>query len=116
MTMTREERLMPNDVPRYIRCYHLSHKSEDYYTIVFTRMGRTGSNRYSHKGKGYPYFSAIGSNGKIIATNEAEHPTRPVDKDPQGLQFHTYKKVDFSDLPAKVRQHVRDIYIRLWKI
>lgn len=100
---------MPNDVPRYVRCYHTG---GSIYVIVFTRMGRTGSNRYSRKGKGYPYLTANQKDNGQWEFDAAEHQSRPIDT----TQTFSAFLVDFQDLPAIVRQEVRNMYIKLWRI
>jgi hypothetical protein len=81
-------------------------------------MGRTGTNRHAHKGKGYPFLTAsVHKDG--VDFLEGEHFNGPVDKDKTVAAFRNLcsaSRVDFDDLPVKVRQEVRNMYIKLWKI
>lgn len=104
----RRNRLMPNDIPRYIRCYD-GDKFADRYTVVYT-------GNYP-KGEGY--------NKSFQHVSMSEHPSHP-----QGVGMHgesetiidrpTYshlgKKIKFNDLPSDCKKLVISDYKEIWSI
>lgn len=100
-------RLMPNGVPRYVRCYDDGGKTWDRYTVVFT-------GRYRSK-----------TGGAFWHVGMSAHPTHP-----QGFGQHgesdkqidtpTYghlgRRIKFEDLPSECRALVRERYVYLWDL
>lgn len=108
----RKERLMPNDVPKYVRCYKYPKTGgvRTNFIVVFTRMGRTGTNRHKYQGKGHPYLVAKQEkNGRYDEAEiiESTFPWYPMSFD---------QKVSFADLPTNVQILTKLIYSKLWKI
>lgn len=88
----RKESLMPNGIPRYIRCYDNGGETLDRYTVVFT-------GRYTHKtGRAFWYlgmnaapYQGIGQHGETMY--------KPVDRPTYG---HLGKKIKFETLPRRL--------------
>jgi len=107
----RAERLVPNGVPRYIRCYDnggadAKNGSFDRYTVVFT-------GRYTHKTNGAFWYVGMSGNpfhpqgfGQHGETNH-----QPCDRPSYG---HLGKKIKFEDLPKDCQKLVMDDYLYLW--
>jgi len=103
--MTREERFMPNEVPKYIRVYDNGGKSFDRYTVVFT-------GRYKYR-NGCDYLGM------------SEHPFHPqgfgqhewsqdiIDRPTYG---HLGKKIKFQALPPDCQKVVVDDYKAIWDL
>ena len=107
----RRERLIPNGVPRHIKCYDFDQNT----IVVFTRMGRAGTNRYKHQGKGYPYMVIDKDhNGRYIKTEmfEAANPKLRHDI----VTKLPSKKITFEDLPINIQSAIREQYCKLWRI
>ena len=101
----RTERLMPNGIPKYVRCYDNGGKSFDRYTIVFTGnfKGRdcclylsASENPFHPQG-----FGQHGDSNTII-----DKPT----------YSHLGKKVKFKDLPKNAQTFVINDYKSIWFI
>lgn len=102
----RTERLMPNGVPRYIRCYD-NGTSYDRYTVVFT-------------GK---YRESTGGNYWYLGMSENPH-------HPQGMGYHGSadksidrpkyahlgKRIKFEQLPPDCQKETINTYKYLWDI
>lgn len=112
--MARQDRLLPNGVPRWVRCYDNGGRSFDRYTVVFT-------GRYRQKTGGSYCYVAM-----------SEHPFHPqgfgqhgesttridVNKDgfaPAIGRFnHLGTRIRFQDLPPDCQQLVLQDYRCLW--
>lgn len=94
------ERLMPNGVPRYIRCYDNGGKTADRYTIVFTRRG--GSCLYLGCNAEPFHPQGIGMHGEA-----------PTMIDRPGYS-HLGRKFPFTSLPDDVRKLVLADYREIW--
>jgi hypothetical protein len=103
--MTRQERLLPGGVPRWIRCYDNGGKTFDRFTVVFS---------HAH---------SFGLMGYTVGRGMSEHPSHP-----QGFgqwfeyQSHIYngrsggKRIRFQDLPVDCQKLVLYDYKDLWKL
>ncbi len=102
----RNDRLLPNGSPRYVRCYDNNGKTADRYTIVFSRL----------QGIGYKGCLYLGANNQpfypqgIGMTCEA-----PSAIDKPGYS-HLGKKIKFESLPLDVKKLVLDMYKDIWKL
>ena len=103
--MTRKERLMPNGIPKWIRCYDNGGKTFDRYTVIFT---------HAH---------SFGMMGRTVGVGMSEHPFHP-----QGFGQHfdynnlDYngrsggKKISFTDLPPDCQKLVLSDYMDYWRL
>lgn len=113
----RIEKLMPNEVPKYIRCYDNGGESIDRYTVVFI-------GRYRHK---------FGGEGMYLAMNESPfHPQgfgqhgffkdESPDVNKWGFAPMVHKKcglgtrIRFSDLPKDCQTLVLQDYKQMWDL
>ena len=103
--MTREEKFMPNGIPKNIRVYDYGSKSIDRYTVVYTGRykGRDGCDYLGMSESPY-HPQGVGQHGwsrQII--------DRPSYK-------HLGKKIEFKDLPRDCQRAVLNDYVLLWRI
>jgi len=100
----REERLMPDGVPKYIRCYDSGPDgSADRYTVVYTG-----------KASGFSYVGMSGSPYHPQGVcQHGEGTNSPIDKPTYG---HLGKKIKFADLPEDCKKVVISDYKELWRI
>ena len=105
----RKNSLMPDGIPRYIRCYDNGGETFDRYTVVYT-------GRYLHKTNGSSWYVGMSNNpfspqgfGQHGETNNRQ----PVDKP---SYKHLGKKIKFVDLPEDCQRLVIDDYTDLWNI
>lgn len=103
----RKNSLMPNDTPKYVRCYDNGGKTCDRYTVTFT-------GRYSHK-----------TNNSFWYLGMSENPFHPqgvgcfgdsrtqIDKPSYS---HLGKKIKFSELPENCKKYVINVYKDLWEL
>jgi len=82
----RYESLVPNGIPKYIRCYDNGGASIDCYTVVMT-----GHYNKENSG-GYWYL------GRII-----DRPSK-----------HLGKKIKYEDLPREYQTFIMSTYLYLW--
>ena len=103
----RKNNLMPNGIPRYVRCYDNQDKSFDRYTCVFT-------GRYKHK-----------TSGEFIYVGMSANPFHPQGFGQHGASLtqidrpayaHLGKKINFNDLPNNCKKLIMDDYIDLWEL
>lgn len=106
-TNKRDERLMSDGKPRYVRCYDNGGKTADRYTIVFT-------GRYRRTNKDEFLFITLSDN-----------PTHPHgvylhDSSPDRIDYPSYihlgKRIAFDALPTYHQQLVINEYKELWRI
>ena len=105
----RKERLMPNNIPRWIRCYDDRGKTIDRYTVVFTNVGKT-----DHAARGYCYY--VGMSGSPFHPQgfcqHGEHTTM-IDRP---RSSHLGKRITFLELPSDCQQVVLSDYKEIWSI
>lgn len=103
----REERLLPDGVPRYVRCYDNGGESADRYTVVYTGRYDCARNGYQYVGMSEnPYHpQGFGQHG--------ESTDGPIDRPSYG---HLGKRIQFMDLPEDCRKLVLSDYRELWKL
>jgi len=102
----RKERLMPNGIPRHIRCYDNGGKTADRYTIVFSGnfSGRNGQCHYLGCCDNPYHPQGIGMHG---SSNEIiDYPT----------YSHLGKKVKFETLPEMVKKIIINDYSYFWDL
>ena len=103
----RLNRLIPNGIPRYIRCYDNGGKTFDRYTVVY-------SGRYS---KTPGWFDYVGMSGKPFHPqglgNHGQSQHQPVDRPSYG---HLGKKIKFEDLPEDCKTLVTRDYKENWNL
>lgn len=104
-TAERKSALMPNGIPRYIRCYDNGGETFDRYTVVYTGHYRNhrlqdciyiGMSEYPYQGFGQHGFS-----------NE------PIDRPTYG---HLGKKISFDQLPEDCKKAVISDYKDIWNL
>jgi hypothetical protein len=111
---TREERLIPNGNPRYIRCYDnggvdAKNGSGDRYTIVFTRADKIGLPGFYLASSAHPFHpQGIGQTGegKQAGGSTIDRPK----------SSHLGKRIAFDKLPEDVRTFVEQTYREVWKV
>ena len=103
----RQQSLMPNYIPRYIRVYDNGGETFDRYTVVFT--GR--------------YRKSIHSD--FIYLGMSKNPCNPQGFGQHGFSpflidrpkySHLGKKISFNDLPDECKNVVCSTYCDLWNI
>ena len=120
ITMTKKQkdrikRLMPNGLPKYIHVYDNKGKTADRYTVVYTRTGRSGNNRYKQK-------EYEGTHLHIMMSGNPCHPQGVCMHGESSHQIdypsysHLGKKIEFKDLPDNCKNLVLDDYKSIWKI
>lgn len=105
--MTLAQKLMPNGIPRYIRCYDNRSRSTDRYTVCFT-------GRYGHKTAGEFYYLAMNAS-PFHPQGFGQHSSSkaPIDKP---TYSHLGKRIAFRDLPEDCRKPVLSDYKNLWDL
>jgi hypothetical protein len=100
----RAARLMPEGIPKYVRCYDNNGESLDRYTVVFTG-----------KASGFMYvaMNAQPCHPSYGIYQHGEGSGSPIDYPTYG---HLGKKIKFSDLPEDCRKAVVNEYKELWKL
>ena len=102
---TRNEQLLPNGNPRWIRCYDNGGETIDRFTVVFT--GKRG---------GYYVGMSYNPNspqGYYQHGGKAWYETQNIDKPSYG---HLGRKVHFSNLPKNCKNAIRNEYCEIWEI
>ena len=108
MKTKRELQLMPDGIPRYIRCYDNNGESFDRYTVVFT-----GRYRKSHD-EGFLYLGM--SSDPFHPQGFGQHgetQNQPCDRP---VYSHLGKKIKFQDLPEDCQKAVLQDYKEIWNI
>lgn len=95
--MTRTNNLMPNGIPRYVRCYDNGGETFDRYTVVFSRA----------KGRNYLAMSA----NPFHPQGFGNHGEGVIDRPSYG---HLGKKIPFTALPPDCKRAVLSDYRELW--
>jgi hypothetical protein len=105
--VVRKNALLPNGVPRYIRCYDNGGKTADRYTVVFT-------GRYRHKtGQSFWYVGMSGNPFHPLGIGHHGEHNRQIDRP---TYAHLGKKIKWSDLTPECQKCVLDTYCDLWDI
>jgi hypothetical protein len=100
----RWARLMPNDLPRWVRCYDSGpDEGADRYTVVFT-------GNYSGR-KGCDYLGMSGAPFHPQGVGMHGWHDWPIDRPAYG---HLGKKIHFTDLPEDCQILVLRDYIIMW--
>ena len=114
----RQERLLPNGIPRYVRCYD-DGKGADHITVVYSGHYNNGRNR----GNIHPYVgmsSAPFHQQGFCQHGESQWKCVDVDKwgfaPALGRKGHLGKRIAFSDLPKDCQTVVLQDYKELWKL
>jgi hypothetical protein len=116
-TIERENALIIDNAPRYVRCYDNGGESIDRFTIVFSKK-----KIYQDKNSS-DFFARAGVFGYVASSSNPFHPQgyymhcesghRMLD---EGGYKHLGKKVKFLTLPGDVQRAVIDDYCDLWDI
>lgn len=108
--MNKQDRLkalMPNGIPRYIRCYDNGGKTADRYTVVYT-------GKYRNKAKGsYEYVGMSAAPFHPMGIGQHGEHSTPIDRPTYG---HLGKKINFNDLPADCKELVLRDYKENWNL
>jgi hypothetical protein len=122
MTMkTRKERLLPNGIPRYVRCYDNGGKTLDRYTVCFT--GRAAPERSPGRATEYPYvgMSAHPFHPQGFGQHGASK-GQPCDVNRHGFapaigrKCYLGRRIAFADLPPDCQRLVLSDYVAIWKL
>ncbi len=106
----RKENLMPNNQPKWIRCYDLGKDQFDRYTVVYTKIS------ILPKSEGSCFMYVGMSNNPFSPTGFGQHGEsmyKPIDRPTYG---HLGKKIKFTDLPEDCQKLVISDYVQLWDI
>lgn len=107
----RQESLLPEGVPKYVRCYD-DGQSIDRYTVVFTgNYNRLRPDRGGYPGGQHPFIgmSACPHMPQGVCMTDATDALidRPT-------YSHLGKPIEFGELPEPCQGIVLDVYARLW--
>ena len=110
--MDRVRRLMPDGVPRYVRCYDDDGGSGDRYTVVYTGnyRGKGGVCRYVVMSALPFHPQGIGMHGESREPIEGKRPPAI------GNKCHLGRRIPFLDLPDDCRSLVIRDYKELWSL
>lgn len=98
---------MPNNKPRYIRCYDNGGKTYDQYTVVFT-------GRYTHKtNNAFMYVGMSSAPFHPLGFGQHGDSPQPIDRP---SYKHLGKRIDFDQLPEDCKKLVYRDYTDLWDI
>lgn len=103
--MNRRDKLMPDNRPRWIRCYDNEGQSLDQFTVVFT------GNYAGRDGCQYLMMSPEPTRPWGVGLHGWDR--QPIDRPSYG---HLGKRIQFADLPALCQKAVRADYRALWGI
>lgn len=117
MTKRQEERLarlMPNGIPKYVRCYNNGGKTIDRYTVVYTgNYNNIGHNPREAKPKSHEYVSMSGAPYHPQGVCQHGESDRLIDWPTYG---HLGKKIKFNDLPEDCQKVVISDYKNIWAL
>ena len=99
----RKLALMPNGIPRYVRCYDNQGETLDRYTVVFTKIGKK-LGYHPFLGMNSQPFQGIGQHGE--SQTLIDWPT----------YGHLGRKIQFQELPKDCQTAVLDDYKDYWGI
>jgi len=127
----RRDRLMPNGVPKHVRCYDNGGDpdkggSGDRYTVCY--VGRAATMRCEGLPDHYPFVAMSGApfSPQGIGLHDS-NPFQPIDTirpgkhgwhwpPAVGRRCHLGKRIRFEDLPEDCRRLVRDDYEEVWRL
>ena len=109
----RKERLMPNGIPRYIHVYDNGGRTADRYTIVYTRTGRSGSNRAKKQNGWHQNVSMSASPFHPLGVCMHGESETQID---YPSYSHLGKKIAFQNLPEDCQKVVLNDYQEIWNI
>lgn len=114
MEKSRRERLIPNEVPRYVRIYDNGGETADRYTVVFTkkRMNKGCFAPPYHRGQ----FLYIGMGGSPFHPQGFCQHGESQELIDRPTSSHLGKRIKFDDLPDDCKKVVLDNYTYLWDI
>lgn len=106
-TEERHDRLMPQGVPRWIRCYDNGGKTADRYTVVF-------SGRYKGRERGFTDYLAMSASpfspqGIGLRGDARGSIDRPA-------YSHLGRRIRFADLPEDCKRLVLADYREMWRL
>ena len=105
--IARKNALLPNGVPRYIRCYENGGKTPDRYTVVFT-------GNYRHNtGQSFWYVGMSGNPFHPLGVGQHGEHHKQIDRPRYG---HLGKKIKWESLTPECQQCVLQTYVDLWDI
>ncbi len=101
--MTRTQNLMPNGIPKYVRCYD-NNETVDRYTVVFGKKKVDGE-FWCVGMSAQPYHPhGVGSRSSTVYA---------IDRPAYG---HLGKKIAFLDLPIECQRLVISDYKEIWEL
>lgn len=103
----RQQSLLPEGIPRYIRCYDNGGETWDRYTVLFT-------GRYRHKTAGEFMYIGMSSN-PFNPQGFGQHSTSFPQLD-QGGYKHLGRKIKFDQLPDDCKALVVSDYKDIWDL
>jgi hypothetical protein len=101
---TRINNLMPNNVPRYVRCYDNNGESFDRFTVVFTKKTYKGHSQYVAMSSNPYHPQGFYQHGESDGF---------IDKPSYS---HLGKKISFDKFPADCQKAVIEDYKAIWSI
>ncbi len=117
----RQNNLLPNGQPKYVRCYDVAGSHEagqqpafDRFTVVFTGKYRKGAN-FQYVGMSeFPFhpqgFGQHGESSSQIDVNKSGFAPAV------GRRCHLGKRIPFSDLPPDCQKLVLRDYKEIWNL
>jgi hypothetical protein len=116
MKTNRNANLMPNGVPKWVRCYDNEGKTADRYTVCFTGRYKKEDRSFIHLGMSASPFhpQGIGQHGETTL--------KPCDVDGWGFppmmgkMNHLGRRIRFKDLPSDCQKLVISDYKHLWRL
>ena len=102
--MNREERLVPNGIPRYVRLYDNNGEYTDRYTVVFTRLNC-----------GYCIYASFNNNPFHPSHGFYQHGEfeKMIDRPKYS---HLGKRIKFQDLNDDCQMAVMQDYKVVWRL
>ena len=105
----RKERLMPNDVPRYIRIYDNGGKTLDRYTVLFTKK----RNAPIQDGGQFMYLGMCHMPNSPSGYCQSGSSVMMIDSNGYS---HLGKRISFDDLPIGNKNIVQSTYKDFWDL
>lgn len=110
--LKRQQKLMPNGIPRWIRCYDNQGTGER-YTVVYTKKRDVGQSHYVGMSANPFHLQGIGQHGSSQI---------PIDVNRWGFSIglgrknHLGIRIPFSALPPDCQKLVIRDYVEFWLI